>query len=93
MKNLDKHIKQAHHLTYLTSGQCLIFNKDDKQISELQTYFTEPFKIRSEEELILLHKIADNCEKITLGKFREWMEDIDKKEFLSLTNLNYFKNE
>lgn len=91
MENLDKYIKQAHHLTYLTSGQCLIFNKEGKQISELQTYFTEPFKIRSKEELILLHKITNNCQEFTVGKFREWMEIIDKEEFLSLTNLNYFK--
>lgn len=38
--NLYTLLGTVHHLCFLTSGQCLIFDKEGKQIGDLQAEFT-----------------------------------------------------
>ncbi len=73
----------VNELVYLTSGQCLIFDKDGNQISELQKELCKP----KHGNIELLKKVANNAEKFTIGKFREWMQEVSKEDFLVLTNL------
>lgn len=67
------------HLVFLTSGQCLIFDKEGKQIDDLQAEFTN-----GETNTPLLKLVAEHAEKFTLAKFREWMQEMDKEDFLGL---------
>jgi len=80
--NLYKLLGTVHHLVFLTSGQCLIFDKEEKQICHLQQEFTS-----GETNIQLLKLVAEHAEKFTLGKFREWMQEMDKEEFLRVTHL------
>lgn len=81
--DLDYLLDRVHHLFFLTSGQCLIFDEDDNQIVDLQIEFCN-----GETNMWLLKLIAEHAEKITIGKFREWMQEIDKDDFLRITHLN-----
>ena len=80
--NLYTLLGTVHHLCFLTSGQCLIFDKEGKQIGDLQAEFTS-----GETNTWLLKLVAEHAEKFTLGKFREWMQEVSKEDFLVLTNL------
>ena len=76
-------LDNVHELVYLTSGQCLIFDKDGKQIPELQSKLCKP----KHGNIGLLKKVANSSKKFTIGKFREWMQEISKEDFFVLTNL------
>jgi len=73
----------ASELVYFTSGQCLIFDKEGNQIPELQAELCKP----KHGNIELLKKVANKAEKFTIGKFREWMQEVSKEDFLVLTNL------
>jgi hypothetical protein len=81
--NLYTLLGTVHHLCFLTSGQCLIFDKEGKQISDLQAEF-----VNGETNILLLKLVAEYAEKFTLGKFREWMQEMDKEDFLRVTHLH-----
>lgn len=71
------------HLIFLTSGQCIIFDKNEEQISELQAEFTS-----GETNKWLLKQVAEHAGAFTIGKFRGWMQDINKEDFLRITHLH-----
>jgi len=81
--NLNELLEQVHHLCFLTSGQCLIFDKEGAQIGDLQAEFTS-----GETNRWLLKQIAEHAEKFTLGKFREWIQEMNKEDFMRITHLN-----
>lgn len=80
--NLNELLGQVHHLVFLTSGQCLIFDKEGVQIGDLQGEFTS-----GETNRWLLKQVAEHAEKFTLGKFREWMQEMNKEDFMRITHL------
>ena len=84
--NLDVFLSKVHHLVFFSSGQCFIFDKEGNQITELQVPF-----LNGEINIPLLKVIAENAEKFTLAKFREWKQDLDKEDFFRFTNLNCFQ--
>ena len=81
--NLYTLLGTVHHLCFLTSGQCLIFDKEGEQIGDLQAEFTN-----GETNKWLLKLVAEHAEKFTLGKFREWMQEMDKEDFIRVTHLH-----
>jgi|SRR5690554_1640156 len=81
--NLYKLLGTVHHLCFLTSGQCLIFDKEGKQIPDLQAEFTS-----GETNTWLLKLVAEHAEKFTLCKFREWSQEMDKEGFIRVTHLH-----
>ena len=81
--NLYTLLDTVYHLVFLTSGQCLIFDKEGNQIDDLQAEFTS-----GETNIPLLKLVAEHAKKFTLGKFREWMQEMDKEDFLRVTHLH-----
>ena len=81
--NLYTLLGTVYHLVFLTSGQCLIFDKEGNQIDDLQAEFTS-----GETNTPLLKLVAEHAKKFTLGKFREWMQEMDKEDFLRVTHLH-----
>lgn len=79
---LPELLKSVKHLTLLTSGQCLIFNDNGEQIGDLQAEFTS-----GEVNIWLLSQIAEHATKFTIASFRNWMQDMDKDEFIRITHL------
>ena len=77
-----KTIKKAKQISYLTSGQCLIFDEFGQQIPELQIHFSN-----GQKNQFIFELVAHACEKFSIGKFREWMQEVDKEDFLTLTRL------
>jgi len=84
--NYDDLLLSVHHLIFFTSGQCMIFDEKQNQIIELQAEF-----INGEANIPLLKRIVEHAEKITLCKWREWVQDVDKEDFIRITHLNYIK--
>lgn len=80
---MEKIIKKAHNLIYLTSNQALIFDKEGNQITELQSIFAN-----GEPNRKLLLQIAENCEVLSIGKWREWQQELSKEDFIKLLHLN-----
>ena len=80
---MKKLLQRVDHVTFLTSGQCFVFDKNREQIPELQLYFIE-----GKQNIKMLRMIADNANNFTVGKWKEWFFDLTKEEFFSLTNLN-----
>ena len=77
-KPIDPHhelpsLSKVHHLVFLTSGQCIIFDKQGNQISDLQVQFS-----KGETNIPLLKSVAEHAKKFTLCKFREWLQEMDK---------------
>lgn len=81
--NLYTLLDTVHHLCFLTSGQCLIFDKQGKQIGDLQGEFTS-----GETNIWLLKLMAEHAENFTLGKFGKWMQEMEKEDFLRITHLH-----
>jgi len=81
--NLHALLGTVHHLVFFTSGQCLIFDKEGEQIGDLQAEFTS-----GETNVWLLKQVAEHAEKFTLAKFREWVREMDKEDFLRVTHLH-----
>lgn len=76
-------LDKVYQLFYLTSGQCMIYDKDGYQISELQAEFAN-----GESNIWLLKQIAGHAEKLYIAKVWEWAKELDKDEFFRVTNLN-----
>lgn len=81
-KNINKKIEEAHKIILMTSGQCLIFNEKGEQIPELQSFFSKGHK-----NVATLKKISENCKEHSIAKFRGFIQDLTKEEFLTITNL------
>ena len=82
-EKLEDLLDSVYHLFYLTSGQCLIFDGELHQITELQAEFSN-----GESNIWLLKQIAGHAEKFTLVKFPEWSHELDKDEIYRITNLD-----
>lgn len=83
-KKFNNLLKNVYHICFFVSGQCMIFDRNDDQIVELQVLFTS-----GESNPHLLKQIAEHAEKFTISKFRHWVAELDKEEFFNLTNLNH----
>jgi hypothetical protein len=80
--HLQKLLEQIDHLALLTSGQCLVFDKEDQQIVDLQLMFAN-----GETNPYLLKQMALHAKKFTIGKFREWTHELTQTEFMKIANL------
>lgn len=80
---MKEYIKQAKTITWLTSGQALIWDEGGNQIAELQKEFTP-----EKQNKALLKSIAENCKSFSISSFREWNHSISKEDFFSLLMLN-----
>ena len=78
----DALLGTVHHLVFLTSGQCMVFDKKGDQIPDLQAEFTT-----EKSNVKLLKQIAENAEKVSLGKWGEWIHQMDKEDFMRVTHL------
>lgn len=85
--NYDHLLRSVHHLIFFTSGQCIILDKNGDQIIDLQIKF-----VSEESNIPLLKRIVEHAEKFTLCKWREWVQDVNKEDFIRITHLNYIKH-
>ena len=82
-EKLEDLLEKVYHLFFLTSGQCIIFDKDGNQITELQAEFAS-----GESNIWLLKQIAGHAERFSIVKFPDWSHELDKEEFYRITNLD-----
>jgi len=79
----DDLIKQVHTLAYLVGGSVLVWDCNDNQIIELQQVFI----FERTFNYSLLKRIAENAQKIYIGKWREWTVNITFDDFMEITNI------
>jgi hypothetical protein len=84
-KNLTELLSKVYHLTLFTTGQCIILDRDNNQIPELQLYF-----IKRRQNRWLFSRIAEQAEKFSLCKFRKWKQDLGKEDFIKITRYLHF---
>lgn len=83
MEELEEALARAYKVTYLASNQALIWDKQDKQIPELQKLF-KPNKPNRK----LLLRVAESCVEHTIGVWPEWSQCVTKEDFVSLLHLD-----
>lgn len=74
--------QRPYFITVLTSGQVMVWDKDDVQIPEWQLVFKA-----GEANHELLQILASQCEKFSIGHWGQWRQMLTKEEFFGLLHL------
>lgn len=85
-KKLNKLLSKVKQIIFLTSGQLMVWDKDENQIDELQAEFTD---LSKPVNRILMKRIADKSKHFSIMKWGHggWIHELTKDEFYRLTGI------